>query len=452
VQVLTTPSTASSVLAVATTVHLAFASLRNHRRAIPGAFSPLAIVSLALAVSPWLLPSPIGLAAGFALQLAWFGACELMAGPPPALAHAAAPRAAAAPLLAAPPRPAAPAPPPASPFVQAPVLAAIDETADIKTFRLARPAGFEFEAGQFLTVMIRADGKDYARCYSISSAPDVRGYLEISVKRQGVVSNALHATARPGALLSIRSPKGKFKYPGGDDRPIVLIAGGVGITPLMSMLRHAIRTEPARPVTLVYSAATEQDFAFRDELASIAKRHPRVRVILAVSRQAAPPKYAWPRRIDAELLGKIPDLAHSIAMICGPAPLIDGMKALLAGLGVPPAQIRSEVFQAAIAASLEPSPARAVPAPPPRGGLDMLCARSARRVPIAAGRTLLEAAEDGGIEIPSLCRAGVCGTCRTRVTAGDVDCASLALDEGDRAQGFVLACVATARSSCTVDA
>jgi ferredoxin-NADP reductase len=142
-------------------------------------------------------------------------------------------------------------------FVQVPVLAVFDETADIRTIRMARPDGFEFSAGQFIAVRVRVDGKDCSRCYSVSSAPDVRGYFEISVKRQGLVSNALHVVARPGALMSVRSPNGAFKYPSGDDRPMVLVAGGVGITPLISMLRQAIHTEPSRPVTLLYSARTE---------------------------------------------------------------------------------------------------------------------------------------------------------------------------------------------------
>jgi ferredoxin-NADP reductase len=450
------------VLAAATTVHLALASLRNHRRSIPGPISPLALVSLALALLPWVMPSPTGLALGLTVQIVWFASCELIAAPQPVLGRAAAasppgPGAATVSGLKA-PRHAIPAanelprpPTPPASFVQAPVLAAIDETPDIKTLRLARPEGFDFEAGQFVTVRVRADGKEYARCYSLSSAPDVRGYLEISVKRQGVVSNALHATARPGALLSIRPPKGKFRYPAGDDRPIVLIAGGVGITPLMSMLRHAVATEPTRLVTLIYSAASERDFAFRDEIVSLARRHPHVRVTLAVSRQPSPPPQFWPGRINGSLLASVPDLPHSIAMICGPSSLVDTAKELLRQAGMPDGQIRHEVFQAAIAAAAEP-PARREVGAPPRGALEMNCSRSARRVAIASGDTLLEAAERGGIDIPSLCRSGVCGTCRTRVTEGQVDCPSVTLDEADRAQGYVLACVTKARTSCTVDA
>jgi ferredoxin-NADP reductase len=269
----------SSVLAFVTTLHLALASLRNHRSATAGPLSSMAAVSLLLAALPWLFPSAIGLAFGIAAHLAWFVVCERLVPVRPAERKS----------VQAPPAPrpsAASGPSPARPqgFVQVPVLAVFDETPDIKTIRMARPDGFEFRAGQFIAVRVRVDGKDCSRCYSVSSAPEVRGYLEISVKRHGLVSNALHVMARPGALLSVRSPNGAFTYPSGDDRPIVLVAGGVGITPLISMLRHAVHAEPARGVTLLYSARTEADFAFKDEIAALVRRHPQARAHFASSR------------------------------------------------------------------------------------------------------------------------------------------------------------------------
>ena len=340
--------------------------------------------------------------------------------------------------------------------MQASVLAALSDTPDIKTFRFTGPEGFDFEAGQFVTVRVRVDGKEYARCYSISSGPNVPGYLEISVKRQGVVSNALHATLRPGSQLWVKRPVGAFRYPAGDDRPLVLLAGGIGITPLMSMLRHAVSTDPMRPVTLLYGVHTDQDFAFRDELLVLAKRHAHLHVHLAAATGTSLPQ-VYPGRIDESLIRTtVPDIAHSVVLICGPHPMVEAMKGLLASLQVPPAQIRHEVFQAAIAASGGPeqigsaTPARAVRQA--KATHQMQCARAGRSVPVRPGQTLLEAAEDAGVNVASLCRAGVCGTCRLRVSEGDVDCASTVLGDDERSEGFVLACVATPRTDCTVDA
>jgi ferredoxin-NADP reductase len=463
--VLTQPTLPSSVLAIVTTLHLALASLRNHRSSPQRAISASALISLLFTAVPWVLPSALGVVVGLLAHGVWFGACELLAAAPVATEDAGArakSRAVAAPRSGASvARPAAgagarPAPAPAG-FVAAPIVAVFDETPEIKTIRLTRPDGFQFEAGQFLTVRVRADGHEFARCYSISSAPESPGYLEISVKRQGVVSNALHATARPGATLSVKRPNGKFKYPSNDDRPIVLIAGGVGVTPLMSMLRHAVHAEPTRPVTLLYAAPTIRDFAFRDELAGIARRHPQARVFLAATREAAPPQHVYPGRIDAALLrATVPAAAHSIAFLCGPEPMIAATKTLLVDLGLPTAQIRHEVFQAAIAASAAPDRAEDGARQQAAGAAaaaarNMHCTVSNRTVPVRPGQTLLEAAEEHGVEVESLCRSGVCGTCRTRVVSGDVACDSTTLDPADATEGFVLACVATPRSACTVE-
>jgi ferredoxin-NADP reductase len=437
------PAAPSSVLAFLTMVHLALAAMRKHRQAGAGRVSALALVSLTLAATPWLFPSLLGLAAGIVAHGVWFGACERFA-PVGAPARPPAP--------AAVPRPAKPAAVSAKPkgFVQIPVLAVVDETPDVRTFRFGRPEGFDFLAGQFLPVRVRIDGQDHIRCYSISSAPEARGYLEISVKRQGLVSNTLHATVRPGALVTVKAPAGAFTYPAADDRPLVLIAGGIGITPVMSMWRHAVHCDPGRTITLMYSAQTAEALAFRDEIKLLARRHPQTRVIFAVTRGETPPD-VYPGRIDDSLIRTtVPNAAHTIALLCGPQAMIDGVRATLTTLGVPPANIRSEVFELAIAASAGHSPRAEAQADTQLH--EVRCSRSGAAVPVAPGQTLLEAAEAGGVPIDSLCRSGICGTCRTRVLGGDVDCESTMLDDAERQDGYVLACVSHVHSDCTIEA
>ncbi len=349
-------------------------------------------------------------------------------------------------------------------FAQTSVLAVIQESDDIKTIRLQRPQGFQFKPGQFLPVRIRVDGKEHVRCYSISSSPSSEGFLEISVKRQGLVSNALHATARPGSLLTVKAPNGHFTYPADDDRPIVLIAGGIGITPLISMLRHGVHAEPSRRITLIYSAHDRRGLAFFDELALLSSRHPQVRTIFALTKEAPPGPAFYPGRIDRELLHTtVPDIRDAISLMCGPAQMIDAMKAVLTDLGVPTGQIRYEFFEAAVAASTGPAAdgprsgprsaaPRSTPASEPVAGSScaMHCLPGNETVAVAAGQTILEAAEGNGVDLPSLCRAGVCGTCRVRITAGEVDCDTTTLDASELSQGYVLACVATPRTDCTV--
>ncbi len=193
------------------------------------------------------------------------------------------------------------------------------------------------------------DGKTVSRCYSVSSAPEATGYLEISVKRQGLVSGLLHATVRPGSLLDIMRPAGGFVYPSDDHRPITLLAGGVGITPLMSMLRHAVQADPTRPVTLLYSVRTQHDVAFRDELAWLARRHRQAKVVVTTSDE--PPSAEFlSGMINRELLtSQVEDLQDNIFLLCGPPPMIKAMKGILGALGVAPDQVRFEEFAAAVA-------------------------------------------------------------------------------------------------------
>jgi ferredoxin-NADP reductase len=341
-------------------------------------------------------------------------------------------------------------------FIAVPVLAVLDESPSIRTFRMARPEGFAFQAGQFLTVRVQVDGQPHVRCYSISSAPEATGYLEISVKRQGLVSGTLHATVRPGSSLMVRPPAGKFVYPARDDRPIVLVAGGVGITPLISMLRHALVADPLRPVTLVYSARGARELAFWDELQWLARRHTQARVVATLTESDS----AWPGRlgrIDGNLLAECVDnAAHALFMICGPAPMIDEVRHTLEAMGVPGTQIRSEVFQAAAAIGAKPQPMDADSSEPdtnPSGRCPRLrLVRSNRTIEVDPRQTLLEAAEAAHAPIPSLCRSGVCRTCRTRLVSGSVQCTSDALDDNDHADGYTLPCVAWARTDCSLDA
>jgi ferredoxin-NADP reductase len=308
-----TAHAASSVLAFVTTLHLGLTALRNHRRQSGTAGILLVAVSVCFVAMPWLLPSPAGIAIGLVAHAAWFVACERLRGS----AEREKPAMIGEPSAAT-RRGTRPARTSASTrrFTELQVLAVVDETPDIRTFRLARPAGLTFLPGQFLTVRLQIDGRDATRCYSISSSPQATAYLEISVRRQGVVSGVLHASIRPGATLQVMGPLGSFVYPAGDDRPLVLIAGGVGITPVASMVRHALATEPSRPVTLIYSARSDREFAFRDEWQSLAKRHAQFQVFFASSATADPSVY--PGRVDRALLAAAaPRLVQSIVCMCG---------------------------------------------------------------------------------------------------------------------------------------
>jgi ferredoxin-NADP reductase len=423
--------------------------------------NPFVFPSFLFAITPWIWPSPLALALALSAHLAWVVLCEILAPAPATGQTAVRSPTATTPKNPAPrpqkttlaPRSGAPAG-----FSETSVLAVLEEATDIRTFRLSRPQSFDFTAGQFVPVRVAVDGKPHVRCYSISSSPDARGYFEISVRRQGLVSTTLHATLRTGSRLLVGRPAGQFVYPSGDDRPLALLAGGIGITPLLSMLRHAISSEPVRPIVLLYSARNPQAAAFYSELQVIAQRHPQVRIAVTMSEPSTP--QPWRRgHIDAELVRQyVAHPSHTIFCICGPVPMMTAMEQLLTAEGVPTSQIRTENFDTAMAATQINAPAAAAQraaAPRSQHGsteYEITFAASGRSVTTNGSHTLLEMAEAEGIAIPSSCRSGVCQACRTRVTEGDVDCQSSVLDPDDRAEGFILPCVSFAHSNVVLEA
>jgi len=453
IESLFTTAAGPQVLALATTVHVAILLLRASRNPTASRHVLLLVPSLVLSVAPWWFSTPAGLVLGLLLHAGWFAACERWT---PAAEQARTPAPAnrtrpPAPAADKKPSPKAPAPTPRG-FVQVPVIAVFRETDDITTFRMVRPEGFTFAPGQFTSVRINIDGNPVVRCYSISSSPETAGYFEISVKRQGLMSGTLHASVRPGSMVSVMPPAGGFAYPSNDDRPLALLAGGVGITPLMSMLRHAVAADPTRPVTLLYSVNTHGDVAFRDELRWIGTRHPQAKIVVTTTRGPHATEFLS-GRIDRRMIAEqVEDLGNSIFMICGPGPMIEAMRSTLVELGVPDAQIRSEAFEAAIASTVEPGASQQTPDGPDKASFQLRLVESGTTISASDQDTLLAACEAAGIELPSACRAGVCGTCRARLVDGKVRCDSDLLDEADTADGYILPCVSWPESDCAMEA
>lgn len=212
---------------------------------------------------------------------------------------------------------------------------------------------------------------------------------------------------------------------------------------MISMLRHAVKAEPGRPATLLYTARTEEDVAFRDELVLLAKRSPGVRVFVTLTRSE--PKTGFlTGRMDAPQIARcVPDAGKAIHLICGPGPMIESLQEALGGLGVPPDRIRFEAFESAVATASE--------AVADGSTWEIRFAQSGSSTTVAGGTTLLDAAEVAGAPIDSMCRAGTCGTCRTRLVSGKVEGEGKALKQKDREAGWVLTCVACPRSDCTLD-
>jgi ferredoxin-NADP reductase/DMSO/TMAO reductase YedYZ heme-binding membrane subunit len=335
----------------------------------------------------------------------------------------------------------------------------IDETPDVRTFRFAPADGspslpFDYRPGQYLNLSLLIDGQRVNRSYTIASTPSRTGCVEITVKREpmGVASQHLHGKLKVGDVIDVSAPAGKFIFDGSQAKSVVLLAGGVGITPLMSKLRYLVDTAWPGEVFFVYCARSEQDIIFRDELAAIAKRHPNVHVTITLTRAAD----AWTGergRISVEMLRRvISELPSRRVHMCGPQSMADDMRSLLISAGVPAEQIEFEAFTS-------PKATGGAAATSSDAMLDasatheLTFASSGKTISTNAGQTILEAAEANGVEILFDCRSGICGQCKVRKRSGEVAMdAADALTPADVAGGLILACQARCASDVTVDA
>ena len=337
------------------------------------------------------------------------------------------------------------------------VVGVYRETDHVRTFRLAMPDGspvpFAFRAGQFLSLTVPVDGRQAVRSYTIASSPTRDAYVELTVKREdaGHVSRYLHDMLMAGQTVAVSAAAGRYTFDPAGEPGVTLVAGGVGVTPNMSILRDL--TDRAWPgkIDLLFVVRSADDVIFADELRYLAGRHDNLHVHVSVTRDAPAD---WPGlrgRLTADAIrAAVPDVADRPAFICGPDAMADAARAELVAAGVPAGRITVESFTPAAAA-----------APPADVGGDVgadaavtvTFARSAKSAPMTGRQSVLEAAEAVGVPIDYQCRSGLCGTCRCKLLDGTVTHAARdALSDADEADGYILACQAHATVDLTVDA
>jgi len=339
------------------------------------------------------------------------------------------------------------------------------ETPDVRTFRLLNPLGgvlpFSYLPGQFLTIATAQDGKPVRRSYTIASSPTQHDYAEITVKREeaGAVSGYLHDHVKEGDQLECSGPSGSFIFTGRECKCILLIGGGVGITPLMSVLRYLTDRSWPGDIYLLSGIHSPQDFIFREELEYLQRRHLNLRVVVTVSHPEGTDWKGPTGRITKELIAQtVPDLASRYVHLCGPVSLMEAVKKALVELGVPAERIKSEAFGPALG---KPEPTRPQAAPPagPEGEVARLAlptvtfSRSDKASPLPPDKAVLDVADEIGVEIDNSCRVGTCGTCRVKLLSGSVTMAvEDGLEPGDKENDIILACQAKSTGNVVVEA
>ncbi len=347
------------------------------------------------------------------------------------------------------------------------VMRIIRQTPDVQTFRFAAPEGgplpFQHQPGQYLVISPLIGGKKINRPYTISSSPTTPDYCEITVKREetGLVSRHLHDSLREGDVINISAPTGHFIFDGTQAQSVVLIAGGVGITPLMAITRHLIDKNWKGEIFFAYAARTPGDIIFRKELEDLKARFPNLHLHITLSRARDTDWTGHKGRVNAEFLMKcVPELSTRLVYVCGPNAMMAMTIQVLKELGVPEAQIRLEEFIAAKPAESSAGNAgqTCVVAPdalPPDDGTGpkLSFTRSAKSVALTPEKSLLEIAEEAGVNIDFECRSGICGRCKTRLLGGCVTMETQdALTAEDKSKNLILMCQARAGETVAVDA
>ena len=227
------------------------------------------------------------------------------------------------------------------------VTTVVQETHDTWTVRMAPPEGevFDYLPGQFIFLTLYRKGfAPEEHPFTISSPPSERGAIAVTPKAIGDFTATIKDT-KPGDLAAIDGPYGRFTYLGLREHPLLLISGGVGITPFASYLRHIRDTDAPTDVVLIDANKTEADIIFRKELDDLAAARANVRIVHVLSK----PQEGWPGErgfVDEALIHRcVSDISDRIVFLCGPPRMMAAVRRALISLAVPSSRIRTEEFR-----------------------------------------------------------------------------------------------------------
>ncbi len=318
------------------------------------------------------------------------------------------------------------------------------EAPEVVTYFLEPTDGqpVSYRAGQFLTLLFDFRGHEVRRSYSLSSAPGVDAELAITVKRitNGEVSRYLLDRLRVGDILRALPPTGRFVLDDETTDDLLLIAAGSGITPVFSILKSVLTTQPARSVTLIYASRDAQNTIFFDEINALVAQHSdRLTVLYQRSAEGQRLNNQRLERLVTRHLRGPRATAHGY--LCGPEEFMRMARITLLFLGFQADQIRQEQFV------IEAPPAPPVPTRSTPSRVTLFFREKTHVLDVPAGEYLLTAALAAGIPLPYSCRGGRCSACAARCTAGRVALRiNDVLTARDLAEGWVLTCTGYAES------
>jgi ring-1,2-phenylacetyl-CoA epoxidase subunit PaaE len=345
-------------------------------------------------------------------------------------------------------------------FHPATVIAKSPETIDSVVLTLSVPDEvadeFGYEPGQHLPVRALLDGKSVRRTYSICAASGDRSLrLGIRVQPEGRFSNYVANELKPGDILEVMPPYGHFNTPldPANRKTYVAFVAGSGITPVLSIVKSTLETEPHSHFLVFYGNRQRSTTMFVEDLFALKNRfRERLAVHFIMSREPTDITL-YGGRIDGEKAAALhkafmKNLRADDIFLCGPNPMIDDVTRALFALGYDTKQIHSERFRAGQKGETPPCvEAKNMP----RDGTEVTVIMDGHRQTFlmrADDTSILDAAAEHGIELPYSCKGGVCSTCRCLLASGEVDMAlNYALEPWELEKGFILACQSSPKTS-----
>jgi ring-1,2-phenylacetyl-CoA epoxidase subunit PaaE len=313
---------------------------------------------------------------------------------------------------------------------------------------------FGFTQGQYLTLRKEIGGQDLRRSYSICAGVD-DGELRVGVRKVagGVFSNWINEQLQPGDTISVMAPQGRFFVPIEPQarRHHLGIAGGSGITPILSIMKTVLAREPASRFTLVYGNRKLRSTMFKEELEDLKDKYLSRVVIHHVFSDEHTDAEINRGLVNRDKIGEflctlVPAASIDHAFICGPFQMNDEAEAALLAAGVPEERIHIERFGIAQQATGQVGAVVHEAQPGDAEKARITIVRDGLKRDITFSReqaSILDAASDAGLEVPFSCTSGVCGTCRAKLVEGQVRMErNFALDKKEVAAGFVLTCQA----------